>query len=260
MSPAIGAGCAVHIGVDLPAAAHYGELPTLRSAEHDARAMRDLMKEQGFEPSVLLVGRDATLEAVRDEIANAASVLMPGATFVLTFSGYGGVVPDIDRTLCLYDQQLLTSLLYGDLARLPAGVRTVIVEDSCTRIVGEPDGVRALPDGVAAAVYERHRATYDAWAAEAARGKPSFMVPVLTLHACGTQQEAREGALFGRFTGALLSVWSAGAYLERAEPSYRDLIDRTVLAIGDKRQTPALSTLTTNDQRGMYRPPFVLGF
>jgi hypothetical protein len=260
MTSFAGAGCAVHVGVDHLDPEHYGELAPLRSAEHDARAMAQLTKVQGFEPSILLVGRGATLEAVRDWIANAASVLLPGATFVLTFSGYGGILPGMDRTLCLHDQQLMTSLLYGDVARFQPGVRVVIVEDSCTKIVTEPPGVRALPDDVAVAVHARHRAAYDAEAAEAARAKPSFMVPVLTMHACGQLQEAREGPLFGRFTGALLAVWARGAYLQRPEPSYRDLIDRTVLAIADKRQTPALSTLTANDQRVMYRQPFVLGF
>ena len=255
----LGAGSAVHIGIDGPDPAHYGPIAPLRSAEHDARAMAALAETQGIEPRVLLLGCDATLEAVRDWIANAASVLVTGDTFLLTFSGYGAVLPAIDRTLCLYDQQLLTTLLYADLARFQPGVRVVIVEDSCSRIVTEPGGVRALPAEVAEEVYARHHAAYDAWAEQAARVKPSFMVPVLTLHACGAQQEAREGALYGRFTGALLAVWNRGEYLQSPAPSYRDLIDRTVLAIGDKRQTPSLSTLITNDQRVAYRPPFVLG-
>jgi hypothetical protein len=259
MSVPLGAGCSIHVGIDRPDPAHYGELAPLRSAEHDARAMAALTEKQGFEPRVLLVGRDATLEAVRDWIANAASVLITGDTFVLTFAGYGGVLPSIDRTLCMYDQQLMTTLLYGDLARFQPGVRVVIIEDSCSKIVTEPGGVRAIPDEVAAAIYTRHRETYDGWAELAVRTKLSFMVPVLTLHACGAHQEAREGALYGRFTGALLAAWRGGGYLDGPDPSYRDLIDRTVLTIGDKRQTPQLSTLMSNDQRVAYRPPFVLG-
>jgi hypothetical protein len=259
VEPSPGAGSAIHIGVDRPDPAHYGELAPLRSAEHDARAMQALTKAQGFEPTVLLSGRAAHLVRVRDEIANAASVLVTGDTLVITFAGYGAMLPGLDRTLCLYDQQLPTSLLYSDLARLMAGVRVVIVEDSCTRVSTEPSGVRALPTDRADAIYAEHRDAYDALAAEAAKRSPSFMVPVLTLHACGPHQQAREGALHGRFTSALLVAWRHGAYLTAPDPSYRDLLDRTVLQIHDPAQVPDLETLFDKDQRIMYRPPFVLG-
>lgn len=260
MTELTGRGNALHIGIDLPDQAHYGsELPALRSAEHDARAMAELTAAQGFEPSTLVVGSDAHVTRVRDEIANAASILNTGDSFVLTFAGYGGVVPGIDRSLCLYDQELLLAMLVGDLARFQPGVRVVIVEDACARAISGRDGVRALPTPVADAVYLEHRSTYDAWADRAAQARPSFMVPVLTLHACGLKQEAREGNLHGLFTGALLAAWSSGEYLDGPEPSYRDLVDKAAILMAGSHQVPELSTLVTNDQRIAYRPPFVLG-
>lgn len=257
---AAGAGSAVHVGVDRPDPAHYGDaLPPLCSAEHDARAMAQLTAAQRFDPSTVVVGTAATVTRIRDEIANAASVLNTGDSFILTFAGYGGLVPGIDRSLCAYDEQLLISVLLADLARFQPGVRVVIIEDASPRALTAADGVRALPAGVAELTYDAHRAVYDTWGERARAGKRSFMVPVLTLHACGVKQEAREGNLHGLFTGALLAAWSGGEYLHSPAPSYRDLIEKTGILMSGSQQTPELSTLTTNDQRIAYRPPFVLG-
>jgi hypothetical protein len=283
----LGYGSSLHIGVDRTDPEHYAGLKTLRAAEHDARAMCELARGRGFEPCALLLGEDATLEAVRDEIANAASVLRTDDTFLLTFAGHGGIVPDVrgerpvgvDRTMCLYDQQMIEPLLYSDLALFSPGVRVVIITDSCPCVASvrappddptlrlpkldrsaAPDGdVRAVPADLSLMIYRNHRATYDAWCSQVRRSPPSFMVPVLALHACQDEQEAREGPMHGRFTGALLAAWDGGDYLASARPSYRDLLDKVTELIGDPTQVPRMSTASADDQRLAYRPPFVLG-
>jgi metacaspase-1 len=281
-----GRGSSIHVGIDHTDADHYIGLKALRSAENDARAMAKLAAAQGFEPAVLLLGAEASLEAVRDEIANAASVLDPGDTFLFTFAGHGGVVPDVardrvggvDRTMCLYDQQLVESLLYADVARFQPGVRVIIVADSCPAVgssraapdattqrmarLGSDSGrgdVRAVPADLALMIYRHHRITYDAWQAQARTRKSSFLVPVLGLNACEDIQEARETLDHGRFTAALLAAWNDGAYLECPHPSYRGLVARANDLIADPSQTPTLSTVSTDDSRLAYRPPFVLG-
>jgi len=281
----LGRGSSIHVGVDRTDPDHYAGLKSLRAAEHDARSMAALARAQGYDPAALLLGPDATLEAVRDEIANAASVLEAGDTFLFTFAGHGGVVPDanldrpggVDRTMCLYDQQLIESLVHADLARFQAGVRVIIVTDSCpcvATVKAAPDAptrklprngdgtgdVRAVPGDLALMIYRHHRTTYDGWYAKAraARG-PSFMVPILALDACQDLQEARESETHGRFTGALLAAWNDGAYLASPRPSYRDLVDRVTTLIADPSQVPRLSTMTADDGRLAYRPPFVLG-
>jgi metacaspase-1 len=280
-------GSSIHIGIDHTDPEHYAGLKALRSAENDARAMATLAAQQGFDPAVMLLGADATLEAVRDEIANAASVLDPGDTFLLTFAGHGGIVPDalrggqggVDRTICLYDQQLIESLLYADVARFQPGVRVVIVTDSCPFVSSAPASpdattrplsrlgsdtgtgdVRAVPADLALMIYRHHRITYDAWGAQArSTRRPTFMVPVLALNACGDLQEARETVVHGRFTAALLAAWSDGAYLATPQPSYRGLVARAAELIADPNQVPTLATASADDARLQYRPPFVLG-
>lgn len=280
-----GRGSSLHVGLDHTDPDHYAGLKSLRSAEHDARAMAQLAAAQGFEPATLLVGADATLEAVRDEIANAASVLDPGDTFLFTFAGHGGIIPDtapdrpsgVDRTLCLYDQQLIESLLHADLARFQPGVRVVTVSDSCPWISGMPapadaptrpsrlgsdsgtGDVRAVPADLALMIYRHHRITYDAWQALARVQRPSFLVPVLSLRACRSMQEARETVDHGRFTSALLTAWDAGGYLATPHPSYLGLVARAAELLADPLQVPTVSTGSTGDARLVYRPPFVLG-
>ena len=72
-------------------------------------------------------------------IRSAAKSLRAGDLFFLTFSGHGGQVPDVtgdeadkqDETWCLYDGQLIDDELYFELSRFAAGVRILVLSDSC---------------------------------------------------------------------------------------------------------------------------------
>lgn len=284
-------GVSLHIGVDRTDPDHYAGLKTLRGAERDARSMAQLAEAQAFERRVVLVGGDATLDAVRQQVARSADQLRSGDTFVMSFAGHGGVVPDVmrdrpggvHRTMCLYDQQLIEPLLYADLARFRAGVRVVLVNDSCPCIAivragpdatttpipkwtastaaGEGD-IRAMPGDLALMIYRTHRVRYDAQQhqareLEAARGTTS---PVLVLDACQDRQDARENAFHGRFTSALLTVWNGGRYLLQPRPTYRDLLDRAADVIADRNQVPKLSIpIGAGNYRFADQRPFVVG-
>lgn len=283
-------GVSLHIGVDRTDPDHYAGLKTLRGAERDARSMAQLAEAQAFERRVVLVGGDATLGAVRHEVSRAAEQLRTGDTFVMSFAGHGGVVPDVirdrrggvHRTMCLYDQQLIEPLLYADLARFRAGVRVVFVNDSCpciavvragpdapttplpkwsTAPTGEGD-IRAMPGDLALMIYRAHRDQYDAQQhhareLETARGTTS---PVLVLDACQDLQDARENAFHGRFTSALLTVWNGGRYLLQPRPTYRDLLDRAADVIADRNQIPKLSIpIGAGSYRFADQRPFVVG-
>ena len=63
-----------------------------------------------------------------------------GDLFFLTYSGHGGQVPDVngdeettskDETWCLYDGELIDDELYFELSRFAAGVRVLVLSDSC---------------------------------------------------------------------------------------------------------------------------------
>jgi hypothetical protein len=272
----VASGLSLHIGVDRTDPDHYAGLKTLRGAERDARSMAQLAEAQAFERRVVLVGGDATLDAVRGQIARAADQLRSGDTFLLSFAGHGGVVPDVirdrpggvHRTMCLYDQQLIEPLLHAELSRFRAGVRVVVVNDSCpchavVRAGWSSEGdIRAMPGDLALMIYRANRDTYDRWQyiARELSGAGRATSPVLVLDACQDLQDARENALHGTFTSALLTVWNGGRYLLQPRPSYRDLLDRVAQVIADANQVPKLSiAVGAATNRFAELRPFVVG-
>jgi len=72
----------------------------LLGAEHDARAMHDVLTERwGLEPAnaLLLLGRAATKEAVREAIVGwLAARAQPGDLAIFYFAGHGSQVYDLD--------------------------------------------------------------------------------------------------------------------------------------------------------------------
>ena len=69
-----------------------------------------------FDAKKFLLLRDATVENVKNEQENAAKAVEPRDYFLLTYSGHGGQLKDInkdeeyfqlDETWCLYDRQFV---------------------------------------------------------------------------------------------------------------------------------------------------------
>ncbi|WP_211320229.1 caspase family protein [Hymenobacter nivis] len=105
----------LHIGLNYVDPNHYsGWNGELNAAEYDANDMSLIAKYQGFQTYVLLRS-NATRQAVTSSILNAAQTLNQGDIFVISYSGHGGQLPDIngdeddglDETWCLYDGELV---------------------------------------------------------------------------------------------------------------------------------------------------------
>jgi hypothetical protein len=192
-------GLGLHLGLNSVSAAHYGGWSgELEACENDANDMAALGKSQGFSPTVLIT-KKATRSAFLKALRAAASQLKPGDFFFLTYSGHGGQVPDVtgeepdkkDETWCLYDGQLIDDELYLELGRFAAGVRVVVLSDSChsgtvTReappaMLAPPDAsVRSkwMPAEVARRTYAFHKAFYDDLQREVARQSKTAGAPV----------------------------------------------------------------------------------
>jgi hypothetical protein len=148
--------------------------------------MATLARSKGMQPTVLMTKkatRGATLAALR----KASKALQSGDFYFLTYSGHGGQVPDTNRderdrkdeTWCLYDGQLIDDELYLELSRFNAGVRIVVLSDSChsgsvtrdSRPPQPPPGQRSklMPEAVARRTYEENKAFYDKLQADVAR-------------------------------------------------------------------------------------------
>jgi hypothetical protein len=245
----------LHIGLNLVDPKHYGGWSgPLAACEFDANDMAALAKSAGMAASKLLT-RAATRKAVLGAIRKAAKALKRGDLFFLSYSGHGGQVADAsgdepdkqDETWCLYDAQLIDDELYFELSKFAAGVRVLVLSDSChsgtvTRARPEPPppGTRArlMPADVALRVYETHRAFYDRLQTDVAQaaGKASIADPdavlatlavqggrvqsiarrlkaaVILISGCQDNQVALDGDHNGAFTGQLRRIWNSGKF------------------------------------------------
>jgi metacaspase-1 len=148
----------LHIGLNNVSPEHYeGWSGPLAACEFDANDMAAIATSQGITAKMLL-GKAGTRKAVLGAVRAAAKALKKGDLFLLTYSGHGGQVADAsgdeedkqDETWCLFDGQLIDDELYFELSRFAAGVRVLVLSDSChsgtvTRARPEPPpaGMRA---------------------------------------------------------------------------------------------------------------------
>ena len=251
-------GVSLHLGLNLVDPAHYGGWSgELAACEFDANDMAAIARSQGMKPIVLLT-KKATRAAVLRALTDAARTLKAGDLFFLSFSGHGGQVPDAsgeeadkqDETWCLYDAQLIDDELYFALSRFAAGVRILVLSDSChsgtvTRagpLTTAPLGVlpeqrpRLMPHSVALRTYRDHRGFYDKLQADLARAAGEapvdpdealanvavsnrltaivdrFEPAVILISGCQDNQTSMDGANNGAFTEQLLAVWRNGAF------------------------------------------------
>ena len=249
----------LHIGLNTVSASAYGGWTgPLAACEFDANDLAALARAQGMKASLLLTKKGTRANTLAG-IRGAAKSLRAGDLFFLTFSGHGGQVPDVtgdeadkqDETWCLYDGQLIDDELYFELSRFAAGVRVLVLSDSChsgtvTR-AGRPNADTAtlvtgrskmMPVEVGRRVYAAHQSFYDKLQNDVAKsaGKASvadpdavlsnlsvssgrvsaivrkFKAAVILISGCQDNQTSLDGDHNGAFTGQLLQVWNLGAY------------------------------------------------
>ncbi len=256
-------GVSVHIGVNTVDPAHYGGWSgPLAACEADAQDMQALAKSRGYATSTMLLTAAATREAVEHELKAAARKLVKGDILLLTYSGHGGQVPDRDgdepddfkdETWCLYDGQLLDDELHRLWSGFAAGVRILVLSDSChsgtatraalasllsdtSRAALQAAGVegpvrfRVMPDEVALRTYRQNATFYDKLQAgrrRRARGpKTTLGATVRLISGCQDNQLSADGTFNGLFTGMLLRVWNGGAFKRDYNAFHRAIVDR----------------------------------
>ena len=233
----------LHIGLDAVDPAHYaGWSGPLCACEADARDMQALATSLGYAPSILLA-QLASRSNVYRHVSAAAASLDAGDIFLLTFSGHGGQVPDVDdpepggmdETWCLFDGQLLDDELYRLFVQFQRGVRVVVLSDTChsgtvtraralrgaaVHAIYESFGAedvrfRDLPHEVALRTYEQNRAFYDQLQAKTPGQDVStreLRASVRLISGGQDNQLSAEGAFNGLFTGTLKRVWNGGKF------------------------------------------------
>ena len=242
----------LHIGLNAVNPAHYGGWSgDLVACEFDANDMAALAKSRGMKSTTLLT-KKGTRANVLAGLRAAAKKLKAGDLFFLTYSGHGGQVPDVtddeedknDETWCLFDGELIDDELYLELSRFAAGVRVLVLSDSChsgtvTRArvpsVAGAGRSKMMPPAVALRTYREHRGFYDKLQQDVAKSAGTVQEPnsvvasvaarprlnaltkgfkpaVILISGCQDNQTSMDGDHNGAFTEQLLQVWDDGAY------------------------------------------------
>lgn len=244
----------LHIGLNgVSGAAYGGWTGPLAACEFDANDMAAIAKSRGIKSTVLLTKKGTRANALAG-IRGAAKALRAGDLLFLTYSGHGGQVPDTngdepdkkDETWCLYDGQLIDDELYFELSRFAAGVRILVLSDSChsgtvTREAPPPNTdpnkrPKLMPEAVAMRTYREHKAFYDKLQRDVAKaaGNPvvdpdtalaqvaisgrlsaivsKFNPAVILISGCQDNQTSMDGDHNGAFTEQLLKTWNNSTF------------------------------------------------
>ena len=248
-------GIALNIGLNGVDPKHYGGWSgPLLACEADANDMADLARSRAFAVTPLLT-KAATRASMFSEITKAASTLVSGDIFLLTYSGHGGQLPDLngdepdgqDETWCLYDGQVVDDEIYALLAKFAKGVRVLMFSDSChsgtvaklafyksipmtSALTGATSEIRYrfMPNEIAQRTYRDNRRLYDPILKDAKlKSAPeSVKASVLLISGCEDNQLSSDGTFNGLFTGELLQVWNSGKFKGNYRAFYRGICNR----------------------------------
>lgn len=235
-------GMSLHIGLNYVDPEHYDDWNgELSAAEKDAEDMFSIAQSQGLVPLKLLRA-EATRDAVISEISNAAKKLKKNDLFVITYSGHGGQIPDInsdeedqmDETWCLYDGELLDDELSALWLTFSKGVHIFVISDSChsgtvtkAMITGENKSKatpKYMPVKVANATYSKNKQFYDGLKKKV-KGASSneIAASVKLISGCQDDQYSYDGPSNGQFTGKLRKVWKDGKFKGNHYDFYRKI-------------------------------------
>ena len=240
-------GMSVHIGLNAVDPKGYdGWGGPLVACENDARDLQAIAEKQGFKTKLLLTP-NATAAGVTSAIRAAAKSLAKGDTFIISYSGHGGQIPDespagvddeddgLDETWCLFDRQLIDDELFSLWSEFEKGVRIFVLSDSCHSgsvvravansgvripIRGEMGAldysamrIRAMPIDVQRGAFEAQKKTYVRIQKKLQNVTPSSVgASVVLISGCLDNQTSADGDQNGLFTEKLLHVWDNGAF------------------------------------------------
>jgi hypothetical protein len=242
-------GYALTIGLNSVDPTHYqGWSGPLMACEADANDMAAIALDRGYRTVRTLLTREATRAAVSAELAHAAATLQSGDTMLLSYSGHGGQLPDLDgeeddgmdETWCLFDGEFVDDEIYDALGAFAPGVRILVLSDSChsgtvtkaayystaSRMAtlipsieafprtGPDTNYRAMPAALALQTYRANRAFYDPILLRRrnASARQNVKASVLLISGCQDNQLSLDGTFNGLFTGTLLRVWNGGKF------------------------------------------------
>ncbi len=248
-------GIALTIGLNAVDPSHYGGWSgQLQACEADATDMAEIAKSKKFKTKTLLT-KAATRAKVMSEISKAAKALKTGDIFVLSYSGHGGQLPDLnndepdaqDETMCLYDGEFVDDELYAQLGKFAQGVRVLVFSDSChsgtvvkmahylgainvrgSTVSTQAARYRFMPSDVALRAYRKNKGFYDK-ILKNSKLKDSIetvKASILLISGCQDNQLSADGNFNGLFTSQLLCVWKNGVFKGNYKKFHKEILRR----------------------------------
>ena len=258
-------GFSLHIGVGRINPTHYaGTSGRLDGSEYDANSMLAVAEGNGFESKRLLT-TDVTRERVIHTIADAASKLNAGDIFFLSYSGHGGLLPNLnndqeptgyDQTWCLFDAMLLDDELKILWRNFRPGVRILVVSDSCysgtmLRFGKSETVAKYIPPSVMKATYLSHKQFYDSLLSQPNVPDSQVKASILLLSSCEDTQECLDGPYNSVFTEQLMNVWDGASFNGNYQDFANEIANRTPLS-----QTPRLRGIGAINSHFIQSKPF----
>ncbi len=248
-------GIALTTGLNAVNPTHYGGWSgELNACEADAKDMAEIVTSKGFDVKTLLT-KEATRKNVIDGINKVASTLTSGDIFMLSYSGHGGQLPDLnsdeedaqDETWCLYDGELVDDEIYTLLGKFGPGVRILVFSDSChsgtvTKQAYYQSAMRAMsskgispeiryrfmPMEVAVRTYRDNKKFYDPILKDPQlkESRDAVKASAILISGCQDNQLSADGAFNGLFTANLLQVWNEGKFKKGYRAFRRAIVNR----------------------------------
>jgi len=282
-------GYSLHIGLNTVDQNAYQPPPIqLSGCINDANSMQQLASSLGYRTKQL-IDAQATSVNVLESIGNLSRICRSGDIAFVTYSGHGGQDTDynsdepdgLDETWACYDRQVCDDELYSLYGQFPAGVRIVVVSDSChsgsvarsvinlaTReaLVRNPLGKDMWPQNVrvthsrpkylpTTTCIKDDQAKRSIYRTVQALAGPARNVDIsaqlILLAGCQDNQFSQDGDVNGAFTEALLRVWSNGGFAG----DYQTFL-RRIVALMPPDQTPNFFTVGSPDAAFLGQKPF----
>jgi hypothetical protein len=270
------------IGLNAVDPRHYqGWSGELNACEADAQDMAEIAKAKNFSVKTLLT-KAATRTKVTSEMLKTAKAFTKGDIFMLTYSGHGGQVPDLnsdepdvqDETWCLYDGELVDDELYGLLGKFAQGVRILVFSDSChsgtvvkmayyqgtmpargSGLSAQHIRYRFMPPDIALRTYRANKNFYDKILKDRKikAAREAVKASVLLISGCQDNQLSADGDFNGLFTSQILRVWKSGAFKGDYRKFHREILRRM-----PPDQTPNFFRAGLIDKKFEAQTPFTI--
>lgn len=261
-------GLSIHIGLNKVDENYYGGWDgQLGGCINDANDMFDISTFQGFQ-ATKLIDEQATRKAVLQAISQASEKLTKDDIFLLSYSGHGGQRQDyshdeddgMDETWCLFDGELLDDELMVLWKKLAAGVRVLVISDSCHSgsITKDPReeakkytdlSPRTMPQDVAERTAVAYRDSHGSLPRNRDAGELKATIRLLS--GCQDNQLSFDTGYNGVFTTQLKRVWGNGSF----SGNYAQL-HKQILTQMPAHQSPNHSVIGVQDSEYDKQRPF----